>query len=195
MQRAIELKLDGIAFTEHYSYESSEPVEQLREKYGDSFLILRGVEFSTAEGHCLIFGVDTDRFALKYAPASEVIEAVNRMDGVVIPSHPYRMGHSLGDLVLLMDGIHAIEGYNGANMHAMNSRAVEAAEARGLPFTGGSDAHSAREVGSCYTEFGGRVTYENFLDLLRRGDYHGVETRRMSRMWIPGQRIDSWFMP
>jgi len=48
--RAISRGLQGIAFTEHYSYSASEYVGGLREKYGESILILRGVEFSAARG-------------------------------------------------------------------------------------------------------------------------------------------------
>jgi len=32
VHQAIKIGLHGIAFTEHYSYEASEPVEMLREK-------------------------------------------------------------------------------------------------------------------------------------------------------------------
>jgi predicted metal-dependent phosphoesterase TrpH len=88
--RAIELGLHGIAFTEHYFYGASEPVEILKERYGGRILILRGVEFSANEGHCLVFGVDTDKLSMKYAPAKDVIRAVNEAGGVVIPSHPFR---------------------------------------------------------------------------------------------------------
>src|SRR5208337_4078410 len=102
---AIQRGLQGIAFTEHYYYEASEPVEALKEKYGDRILILRGVEFSTAEGHCLVFGLNTDRLSLRYAPAEEVIQAVNRAGGVAIPSHPFRSVNSLGDLVKSVKGI------------------------------------------------------------------------------------------
>jgi len=45
--RAVELGLNGIAFTEHYSYGASEPVEALKEKYRDAIAIFRGVEFSS----------------------------------------------------------------------------------------------------------------------------------------------------
>ena len=65
VMRAIERGLDGIAFTEHYYYEASEGVEALQEKYRNSIMIFRGVEFSAAEGHCLVFGVNTDRLSLK----------------------------------------------------------------------------------------------------------------------------------
>jgi predicted metal-dependent phosphoesterase TrpH len=180
--RAIELGLNGVAFTEHYFYEASEPVEILKEKYWNSIMIFRGVEFSTAEGHCLIFGVDTDSLKIRYAPVADVVRFVARAGGVVIPSHPYRPGTSLGDLVRTVDGIAGLEGYNGANMHSYNVKAIEMAQSLRLPYTGGSDAHSPEEVGSCYTEFDDLVTPENFIDLLKAGRYRGVDTRKISRL-------------
>jgi len=180
--RAIELGLHGIAFTEHYYYGASETVEVLKEKYRDSIMIFRGVEFSTAEGHCLVFGADTDKLGIKYAPLADVIRFVSKAGGVAIPSHPYRPGTSLGDLVHSVKGIHGLEGYNGANMHAFNVKAIDAAKILKMPYTGGSDAHAPREVGSCYTEFDEAATYENFIDLLRAGNYRGVDTRKISGM-------------
>lgn len=180
---AISLDLQGIVFTEHYSYAASEHAEGLKEKYGDRILILRGVEFSTEEGHCLIFGVDTDRLALRYAPVEDVVKMVTSLGGVVVPSHPYRRGNSLGDRIHDLKGITAVEGYNGNNMHSFNVRAIDAAMTLHLPFTGGSDAHEPREVGSCYTEFNDEVTSDNFIELLKQGNYQGVDTRKVSR-WV-----------
>ncbi len=183
--RAIECGLHGIAFTEHYSYEASEPVERLKGKYADAILIVRGVEFSAAEGHCLVFGVNTDRLSMKYEPVQDLVRVVSAAGGVVIPSHPFRGTNSLGDLIGDIEGICAIEGCNGGNHHSFNARAIEAAGTIGLPYTGGSDAHAAREVGSCYTLFQEPVTEENLLDLLRVGAYQGVDTRKVSkfRFW------------
>ncbi len=178
--RAIELKLDGIAFTEHYSYAASGHSEALKEKYKGTLRIFRGVEYSSAEGHCLIFGADTDKLLSKYMPVEEVSRIVNEAGGAVIPSHPYRKGTSLGDLILTVQGICALEGHNGCNMHSFNAKAVEAAKNRNLPYTGGSDAHSPKEVGSCYTEFDDEVTDNNFIHLLRQGRYQGVDARRRS---------------
>jgi predicted metal-dependent phosphoesterase TrpH len=180
--RAIQYGLQGIAFTEHYYYEVSEPVELLKEKYGNRILILRGVEFSTAEGHCLVFGLNTDNLSLKYAPAEEVIQAVNRAGGVAIPSHPYRSVNSLGDLVKTVKGIRALEGYNGCNMHPFNMRAVDTAQILNIPYTGGSDAHESKDVGSCFTEFDDRVTSENFITMLNAGRYRGIDLRKVSKM-------------
>jgi len=182
--RAIELGLHGIAFTEHYYYEASEPVEILKEKYKNSILIFRGVEFSTAEGHCLIFGVDTDTLSIKYASVNEVMRVVHREGGVVIPSHPYRSVNSLGDLVRSVPGLCALEGYNGCNMHAFNVKAIEAAGVLKLPYTGGSDAHTPQEVGSCFTVFDDVVTAENLIEVLKAGKFRGVDSRKISKLMM-----------
>ena len=181
--QAIERGLAGVAFTEHYSYEASEGVEALRGKYCNSIMIFRGVEFSAAEGHCLVFGVNTDRLSLKYAPVGDLVKIVNDLGGVVIPSHPFRGVNSIGDLIATLDGLCAVEGYNGCNMHHFNTRAIETAQALQLPFTGGSDAHAAGETGSCYTEFFDTVTHDNFIALLKKGAYRGVDARKVSRAW------------
>jgi predicted metal-dependent phosphoesterase TrpH len=181
---AIETNLQGIAFTEHYSYEASEHAERLREKYKDRILIFRGVEFSAAEGHCLVFGVNTDKLSIKNAPFEEVIKVVNGSGGIVIPSHPFRGGNSLGDNIEQIKGFSAIEGYNGYSHHSQNTKAVEAAKRLQLPYTGGSDAHEAKEVGACFTEFYDEVTYDNFLDLVKAGNYQGVDSRKVGRAWI-----------
>lgn len=183
VQRAIERGLDGIAFTEHYYYEASEAVELLREKYSGQIMLFRGVEFSAAEGHCLVFGVNTDRLSMKYAPIAELIRVVNEHNGISIPSHPYRGVNSIGDIIRNLKGIAAVEGYNGCNMHSFNQKAIDTAQALNLPFTGGSDAHAAGEIGSCYTEFSDTVTYDNFIDRLKLGRYRGIDTRKISRIW------------
>jgi predicted metal-dependent phosphoesterase TrpH len=180
IERAIEAGLDGIAFTEHYYYEASEPIEVLVEKYRGDLIIFRGVELSSAEGHCLVLGVNTDKLRLSHAPFEEVTRVVNESKGVVIPSHPYRRGHGLGDTIRGVDGICAIEGYNGYNMSSYNEKAIEIARELQLPYTGGSDAHLSREIGMCYTEFDTEVTRDNLIDILKEGYYRGIDTRSIS---------------
>ncbi len=189
--QAIRLGLAGIAFTEHYSYDASDTVEPLREKYGNAIAIFRGVEFSSEDGHCLVFGADTDRLPLAgHAPAEELIREVNQAGGVVIPSHPYRRGSGVGDRISDLKGICAVEGYNGCNIHAFNARAVEMAKRLKLPFTGGSDAHFPEEVGLCFTEFEDRPTNESLVRLLKGGRYRGVDTRKISKMLHSGQAVN-----
>jgi len=189
VSQAIKIGLHGIAFTEHYSYESSEPVEMLRERYKNEILVFRGVEFSSAEGHCLIFGMNTDKFLSKHMSIREILPVVNRYGGVVIPSHPYRGINSLGDTIKGLNGISALEGYNGYNLHSFNMKAVEAATLLRIPFTGGSDAHNSHDVGLCYTEFFDRITQDNFIDFLKAGNYRGVDTRIISKVPFPNMKL------
>jgi len=188
IEQAIQRGLHGVVFTEHYSYAASDFAPRLQEKFGQRIRIFRGVEFSAEEGHCLVFGVDTDPLSLKFAPAAEVVQTVNEQGGVVIPSHPYRGVNSVGDLLFRLPGIGGVEGCNGVNMHAMNEKAIAAAGRLNLSYSGGSDAHRPIEVGQCYTEFDEPVTPENFIMLLKAGAFRGVDTRKISRMPFPGQR-------
>ena len=125
---AIKTNLYGIAFTEHYSYEVSEYAEKLREKYEGRIKIFRGVEFSSADGHCLVFGVNTDRLSIKNAPVEEVVQVVNENGGVVIPTHPFRGNNSMGEKINQIKGLCAIEGYNGYSHHSQNKKAIKAAD-------------------------------------------------------------------
>lgn len=185
VERAINEGLDAIAFTEHYSFQASDYAEALREKYRSVIGIFRGVEISAAEGHLLAFGANTDNMGLGGASAAEVINKVTELGGVVIPSHPYRRGSSVGDLVVELKGIEALEGYNGCNLHAMNIMALKAASNLGIPYTGGSDAHAPDEVGSCYTEFIDEVTEDGLIIALRSGRFTGHDKRKISRKAFP----------
>lgn len=185
VQAAIDKGLHGIAFTEHYSYEASGYATALAQKYQDKITILRGVEVSADEGHLLVFGVNTDNLLPIGAPSWEVIKTVTNQGGVIIPSHPYRRGSSIGDLARRLKGITAIEGCNGCNLHSMNEMAIALAGNLGLPFTGGSDAHAPSEVGSCYTEFYTQVTGDNFIETLKKGHYRGYDSRKISRQTLP----------
>ena len=115
-------------------------------------------------------------------PIRDVIKIVSSYGGVVIPSHPFRGVNAIGEGLTGLSGICAIEGYNGCNMHNMNIKAVETAKTLGLPYTGGSDAHNPKEVGSCYTEFTNSLTNRSLVDMLKEGLYYGVDTRKISGM-------------
>ena len=180
---AIKSGLHGIAFTEHYSFEASEFAEMLREKYTGKILVFRGVEFSAAEGHCLVFGVNTDRLDIKNASIQDIIPIVHEKGGVVIPTHPFRGSNSVGDRIRDLKRLCAIEGHNGYSHYFQNAKAVKAAEELKIPYTGGSDAHASHEVGACYTEFFSEVTNENFIELLNSGNYNGIDTRKISKVW------------
>ncbi len=182
IETAIESGLDGLAFTEHYSYEASEYIIHLQEKYQKWITILRGVEFSSRQGHCLVFGVNTDKSIEKNADIEHVLEIVDAVGGIVIPAHPYRGMESIGDRIFKLSKLSVIEGYNGCNIHTFNLLSIEAASKLGICFTGGSDAHLPTDVGSCYTLFREPANDENIVSLLKNGNFTGYDNRRISRL-------------
>lgn len=176
VERAIEIGLNGVAVTEHNSFLASEPFETLKDKYDGRIRIFRGVEYSSHEGHVLIFGIKDDSFITLgvEAPIREVIKYAGEKNAVIVLPHPFREWSLLRSDIGGLQGVSAIEAYNGHNNKEENAKALIEANRLGLPTTGGSDSHNIAEIGSCFTEFHNEITYDNFLDELRKGRYRGI---------------------
>ncbi len=148
--------LHGFALTDH---NTSDGVNYLLDKglmradgqpVGD-FLIIPGVEVTTAEGHLLCLGVQLPN--LKGTPAKEVCELVHQGGGVAIPPHPYDLFRAgIRQAVLDQIPIDALEVFNAATtLKRYNRQAFEYAQMRNLPMTAGSDAHHEAAIGTAYT--------------------------------------------
>jgi len=176
IQAAKHAGLDGFALTDHNTSngcrylrdiglirEDGEPV--------DGFLVLPGIEVSTAEGHLLCLGVWLPD-GLKGVPAKEVIEMVRAQNGVSIPAHPYdrmRAGIREDDLDAL--DISCLEVFNSATvLQRHNASALAYAQGRGLAMTAGSDAHHHLSIGRSYTTFPAeRLSVSAILDSITKG--------------------------
>ena len=190
IRRAKFLGIDAVCITEHYSYEASEPVEQVGRD--EDFLVLRGVEISTNRGHLLAYGVEDDGWNTwgrdNYLPLEDVIERVNFLGGICVPAHPVR---EVG-LASLLEGIHGLQGiagvesHNGNNCEVDNQLAIQAAQQRGLPTLGGSDCHKTEAVGRCATEFSSPVTcMADFVAAVRSASCRGAYFPGYSRERTP----------
>lgn len=117
----------------------------------DDFLIIPGVEVTTAEGHLLCLGVILPY--LKGAPAGEVCDMVHSMGGIAIPPHPYDLFRAgIRESVLDTLKIDAIEVFNAATtLKRYNRMAYDYAVRRKLSMTAGSDAHHEAAIGTAYT--------------------------------------------
>ncbi len=117
----------------------------------DGFLIIPGVEVTTAEGHLLCLGVILPY--LKGTPAAEVCNIVHEMNGIAIPPHPYDLFRAgIRESVLDTLKIDALEVFNAATtFKRYNRMAFEYATMRSLPMTAGSDAHHAAAMGTAFT--------------------------------------------
>jgi len=148
--------LHGLAITDHNTCDA---VNYLLEKGlmrmdglpVDNFLILPGVEVTTADGHLLCIGATLP--FLKGKPALEVCEMIHARGGLAIPPHPYdmfRAGIRFSTLEKLP--VDALEVFNAATtLRRYNRYAFKYAQIRGLPMTAASDAHHAAAVGTAYT--------------------------------------------
>ena len=148
--------LHGFAITDHNTCEAVDYMLEkgfMREDGAavDDFLIIPGVEVTTAEGHLLCIG--TTLPYLKGRPAREVCEIIHDRGGIAIPPHPYdlfRAGIRFQTLETLP--IDALEVFNAATtLRRYNRYAFKYAQVRGLPMTAASDAHHAAAVGTAYT--------------------------------------------
>ena len=117
----------------------------------DGFLVIPGVEMSTAEGHLLCLGVTLPN--LKGAAAAEVCRQVHALGGLAIPAHPYDfLRAGIREAVLETLEIDALEVFNAATtFKTCNARALEFARRHQLPMTAGSDAHHKAAVATAYT--------------------------------------------
>ena len=151
--------LHGFAITDHNTCEAVDYLLKkglMREdgKPVDDFLIIPGVEVTTAEGHLLCIGTTLpDAARLKGRPAHEICDLIHQNGGLAIPPHPYdlfRAGIRFSVLETLP--IDAIEVFNAATtLRRYNKYAFKYAQERGLPMTAASDAHHAAAVGTAYT--------------------------------------------
>src|ERR1041384_4998412 len=84
--------LHGFAITDHntcdaYHYMVDRGFARRDGQPIEGFLVLPGVEISTADGHLLCLGIVPSQ--MKGMPAVEVARAVRAAGGVAVPAHPY----------------------------------------------------------------------------------------------------------
>jgi len=159
--------LDGVCITEHDALWAREDIERVGAEMG--FVVLRGVEVTTEVGHVLTYGLAA--FAPEMATLASLHRIVRAEGALMFLAHPSRRYGALppDDLASYFD---SIEVQNASEGVLENDNAAQMARSLRLPGIGGSDAHSAREVGICATRFEADVRDEaSFLVALRSGAY------------------------
>lgn len=148
--------LHGFALTDHNTSEGVAYLLQAGLMSPDGlpvngFLIIPGVEVTTADGHLLCLGVQLPN--LKGTPAAEVCQIVHQQGGLTIPPHPYDLFRAgIRQSTLDQIDIDALEVFNAATtLKRYNRQAFAYAQMRGLPMTAGSDAHHEAAIGTAYT--------------------------------------------
>ena len=177
IEQAILMNLDGVCFTEHYSFTASLSVEKIKVPVG--FYVFRGLEISTSQGHLLVYGVKDDSWNIwsrnNYLDAFDVIKTVHSQGGICVPAHPFRHWDSFGEEVFNINGFDAIETHNGFSSDAENRKAVQVARITSLPSIGGSDCHNREQVGQAFTVLNNPVhTIEELIEEIKKGNCNGM---------------------
>jgi predicted metal-dependent phosphoesterase TrpH len=162
--------LDGICLTEHDRHWAPGALAELSQRTG--FLVLRGIELTTDLGHVLAFGLPRDAGPL--ATAADAFRAAERAGGLLFLAHPARDG-LLRVTHETVEYFVSVEAVNGSDSRLQNVAATGLAHGFRLPGIGGSDAHTAAEVGRAATAFDDEITDEaSLLAALRSGRYQAV---------------------
>lgn len=179
VRAAREAGLDGVCFTDHCRIWPEAELERLSAEW--DFPVFGGMEVETREGHMLVFGLGEELPGLM--AAAELREKVNLAGGAMVCAHPFRgfLLFGFADLQMtvreacgrpVFQMVDAVETFSGKSTKNENSLALEVCQKLSLPGVGGSDAHSAKEVGRCVTVFNNRVrNTAELVEQLKRGEY------------------------
>jgi predicted metal-dependent phosphoesterase TrpH len=158
IQEAKKRGLNGFAMTDHNTCDAIKYMldKGLMREDGlpvNNFLVIPGVEVTTAEGHLLCLGAVLPN--LKGRPAIEVCHLAHEAGGLAVPPHPYDLFRAgIRENTLNTLPIDAIEVFNAATtLKRYNRMAYEYAHRRALPMTAASDAHHYAAIGTAYTIF------------------------------------------
>ena len=174
-------RMDGFVLTEHRKFDFDKDYTALAAE--NDVLVLKGSELDTNCGHFLVYGVTEELarlidFGNVHMDAEELVQAAEECGAIAVPAHPGRFGIGFCEYVGEVegfDGVKIVEHLNGSNRPGEQERADALIEERGYLGTGGSDAHVVSAIGSCMTQFDGKVRSEaDIVELLRAGAFRAV---------------------
>ncbi len=173
IKMAKRVKLDGVCITDHHSRSAVEIAKERAAEH--NLLIIGGMEIRCLEGDMLAFGFS--EFCREGIPLAELIPWVHSLGGVVIAAHPFRSGApSIGNKLYEIKGIDAIEVLNGNSSEEMNILSWLASLKLCVPGVGGSDAHTALQIGKYATFFDRKIKDEDDLvSALKGGRFQALK--------------------
>lgn len=181
--------LQGANISEHDKVWEPHLRTEYRERHPD-FLVNFGMEVSTDLGHMIAIGLPA--YVSGIRQARRLREVLDEVGGLLIVAHPFR--HVFDAVTAMRKGeapfeltpeqaaelpvfglVDAIEVANACNTVRENEFAFEVAQIRGLPGTGGSDAHSDTGIGYFATGFEHMIeSPEQLMEEMRAGRFEAV---------------------
>jgi predicted metal-dependent phosphoesterase TrpH len=140
--------LQGMALTDHNTLKGSLRARQVAPR---DFLVIPGVEITTADGHLLALNI-TQEIPTGLS-VEETVETILSQSGIAIAPHLLRLfsGIKKEKLNNIHSKIPALEVFNGCSVPRTNLKTAKVARAFNLGGTGGSDSHDPRYAGYGYT--------------------------------------------
>lgn len=159
--------LTGIAVTDHNTIRGGLEVKKINKDR--DFTVIVGSEVQTEIGDIIGLYLNDE---IKSRVLIEVITEIKSQGGIVVLPHPYR-GHKLNQYII--EHSDAIEVFNGRSTTKENTKALELAKRYNKPFTAGSDAHFASEIGN------GRISsyFVSLKDVMNSPVYMGTGIYRV----------------
>lgn len=154
--------LNGIAVTDHDSISGHPDAKKNSNK---DFLVIPGMEISSADGHIVALGIS--ELVPKGLPAAETVELIRKQGGVAIAAHPFAPLRRPN--LVYKAKFDAIEGFNARALFLSNPLAQKFAKKNNLTMVAGSDAHRCTEIGLARTHVDCELKLEAILEKIRRG--------------------------
>ena len=140
--------LQGMAITDHNTVEGGLQALKVAPK---DFIVIPGVEISTADGHMIALNVKEN--ITRGLSVEETVEKTIELGGMPIVPHLSRnmSGIKKGKLKKIHTKLSAIEVFNACSLPQTNMKTAKIARELKLGGTGGSDSHDPIYAGYAYT--------------------------------------------
>jgi predicted metal-dependent phosphoesterase TrpH len=152
---ARKVGLNGIAITDHNTIRGGMEAKKIGD---ESIFIIIGAEIKTDRGDVIGLFLSND---IGRKDFNDVIDEIREQDGLVVLPHPYKLGED--GIEKLGQKADIIEVKNGRLTPYKNEMAEKLAKSLSKPIIGGSDAHTAIEIGCIKTLFKEEVSSEEEL--------------------------------
>lgn len=182
-ERCLERGIHVQAITDHDQIWGAQQLKELVENgpYRDDLTIIVGEEVSTTEGE--IVGLFLQERIPPGLTPEETVREIKAQGGLVMIPHGFdpMKRHRLKPVALerVADEVDIVEVFNARiSRLKYNAAASVWATTHGVVQSGGSDAHTLRDIGSAWTETSYRKvrTPEGLLQALREGEVSGEWT-------------------
>ena len=155
--------LDAVAVTDHDIFDEASKLSKNKD-----FLIIPGIEVNTLYGH--ILGIDVSKRIPAKLDVSTTIEKIHKAGGIAIAAHPTAIYR--GKLRRhVTEEFDAVEVINASSVPFRFSNYInrKIAQRFHLPQTGGTDAHTAREIGMAYSLVEANLEKDEIVSAIKNG--------------------------